>query len=424
MAMIAMKSNLLHLLQKEMVLALGCTEPVALAYAGAVVKKYLGCEPQRMVIHCSPNIIKNVKSVVVPQTNGMKGIDIACIIGACFGEPEKGLEVLSAMTKEQTALCPSRVASIPCEIKILESTLTLHFIVEGFYINDHVSVEIQGDHTRITKITRNGDVIFTVENDNQIKSYDDNVETYTVNDIIHFSRHVDYEPLREQLKQSIDCNLAIAHEGLQKDYGINVGKTLLTKGESNIRNHARSYAAAASDARMSGCSLPVMINSGSGNQGITVSLPVIMYARHINATEDSLFRALILSNLIALYEKSFIGKLSAYCGVVCASSGAAAAITFLKGGDDYQIESAVINTLGTLSGIICDGAKPSCAAKIASCVDTAFTSVDMALCHQRMSDGDGIVKSGLDKTARSIGNLACDGMRVTDRVILKIMLEQ
>ncbi|WP_167611617.1 serine dehydratase subunit alpha family protein [Cedecea colo] len=419
-----MKLDLFCLLQKEMILALGCTEPVALAYAGAVVKKHLGAEPEGMIIHCSPNIIKNVKSVIVPQTNGMKGIDVACITGACFGDAEKGLEVLSMMTKEQTALCASRAASIPCKIKVLKSKSALHFIVEGYYKNTHVSVEVKDEHTRIVRITRNNNIIFAEENDSPLQSSNDDVESYTVNDIIHFARHVDYEPLREQLSQSIDCNLEIAHEGLQKDYGINVGKTLLMTGDNNIRNLAKSYAAAASDARMSGCSLPVMINSGSGNQGITVSLPVIMYARHINATEDNLFRALILSNLIALYEKSFIGKLSAYCGVVCASSGAAAAITFLKGGNDYQIESAVINTLGTLSGIICDGAKPSCAAKIAGCVDTAFTCVEMALCHQRMSDGDGIVKNGLDKMALSVGNLACDGMRVTDQVILKIMLEQ
>lgn len=418
-----MKLKLLRLLQKEMVLALGCTEPIALAYAGAIVTKYLGAEPERMVIHCSPNIIKNVKSVIVPQTNGMKGINVACIIGACFGDPEKGLEVLSSITEEQSALCASRVDAIPCQIEALDSSSTLHFIVEGYYKDDKVSVEIKDEHTRVIKIIRNDNTILDIKDESKLQKNNDVVESFSVKDIINFSRSVDYSPLSQLLAQSIDCNLAIAKEGLTNNYGINVGKTILETADNNIRNQAKGYAAAASDARMSGCSLPVMINSGSGNQGITVSLPVIMYAQYINASQDKVYRALILSNLIALYEKSYIGKLSAYCGVVCASSGAAAGITFLKEGNDDQIESSVINTLGTLSGMICDGAKASCASKIATCVDTAFTCVDMALRNQCMSAGDGIIKNGLDKTAISVGSLANNGMRITDKIILKIMLE-
>jgi L-cysteine desulfidase len=418
-----MKLKLLNLLQKEMILALGCTEPVALAYAGSVVTKYLNSPPERMVIRCSPNIIKNVKSVTVPNTNGMKGIDVACIIGAFFGDPEKGLEVLTGMDDEKISLCNSIVNKVPCTIEVLESTSTLHFILEGYQENNVVSVEVKDEHTNIVQISKNGNIIKEAHKENKEKNSAGVINGYTIKDIIEFSRTLDYTPLITLLEQSIKFNLAIANEGLQNNYGINVGKTILQTDGDHVRTQAKGYASAASDARMSGCSLPVMINSGSGNQGITVSVPVIIYARHINASRDSLFRALILSNLIAIYEKSFIGKLSAFCGVVCASSGAAGGITFLRKGSDEQIESSVINTIGTLSGMVCDGAKASCASKIATCVDTAFTCVDMALRNQRISPGDGIVKNGLDNTVISVGHLACDGMRITDQVILKIMLE-
>jgi L-cysteine desulfidase len=285
-----MNSHFFEILKREMVLALGCTEPVALAWAGAVVKKHLGAEPKRMVARCSPNIIKNVKSVIVPNTNGMKGIDVACVVGACFGDAESGLETLATMNEDKIARCAEKVAQIPCQIEILETNATLHFIIEGYYQDEVVGVEIKDEHTRIVQITRNGNVLQKAQERRQ-KHGGDGVEVgYSVKEIINFARTVDYSPLQTLLRRSIECNLAIAREGLQKDYGINVGKTILSMNDGGVRSEAKSYAAAASDARMSGCSLPVMINSGSGNQGITVSIPVIMYARHVNASEESLYR--------------------------------------------------------------------------------------------------------------------------------------
>ncbi|MCO6523586.1 MAG: serine dehydratase subunit alpha family protein [Candidatus Schmidhempelia sp.] len=415
--------KLLKLLQEEMVLALGCTEPIAIAYAAALVTKTLGHAPKRMTAHCSANMIKNVKSVIVPNSNGMKGINTACVMGAYFGDVDKKLQVLAQVTENQAVQCQELLSHVPCEVKLLDSSSTLHIIISGEYDTDSASVEIRDAHTQVVKIIKNDRVQYEQEIECiDIERQTPLIESISIDEIINFARHVDYTSIKDLLQQTVECHLQIAKEGLTNHYGVNVGKSILMTSDSTLKNRAKAYTAAASDARMSGCDLPVMINSGSGNQGLTVSLPIIIYAMELNVSNEQLYRALILSNLIALYEKSYIGKLSAYCGVVCAASGSAAGITLLKEGNNEQIAAAVTNTLGTLSGIICDGAKAACASKIATCVDTAITCHEMAMLGNVLADGDGIIKHDLDKTISMVGRLANIGMKETDKEILNIML--
>lgn len=415
--------KLIKLLRDEMVLALGCTEPISIAYASSLVTKYLAHKPESLLAQCSANMVKNVKSVIVPNSGGMKGISVACLLGAYFGCSDKKLEVLSDITPEQIEQCQRLIPQIPCSIELLESHATLHIIITGKYKNDTVSVEIRDGHTNVVSIIRNGEQLCS-----QLDEIDNNpqdshsINGITLQEIIHFSRYSDYTSLIDLLDQEIQYNLQIAQEGLNNPYGVNVGKTILLTSDNSPKNRAKAYAASGSDARMGGCDLPVMINSGSGNQGLTVSLPVIIYAQELNSSQEERYRALLLSNLIALYEKSYIGKLSAYCGVVCAASGSAAGITLLRKGTDEQIEYSVINTLGTLSGMICDGAKASCAAKIATCVETAVMCHEIAMKNDVLQPGDGIVKSSVDHTIKAVGRLASQGMRQTDQEILNIML--
>ncbi|SFC87759.1 L-cysteine desulfidase family protein [Pragia fontium] len=416
--------RLINILRDEMVPALGCTEPIAIAYAASIVSKTLGHMPERLQAECSANIVKNVKSVIVPNSGGMKGIDAAAIVGAYAGNSDKRLEVLSDVTAEQVDVCKDLLDKSICEVTLLDSPTVLHIILTGHYQSDVVSVEIKDSHTNVVNIIKNGQVIFsqnTAAIGDEVDEEQD--DKFSIEDIIHFSRYGDYSPLIDILDLEIRCNSSIAQEGLENDYGISVGQTILMTNDNNVRNRARALAASGSDARMSGCDMPVVINSGSGNQGLTVSLPVIEYAKELNASQEQLHRALILSNLVAIYEKSYIGKLSAYCGVVCAASGSAAGITMLKEGTDEQIQYAVINTLGTLSGMICDGAKPSCASKIATCIDTAISCHEMAMRNRVLNDGEGIIKSNLDSTVKMVGRLASQGMRKTDSEILSIMLD-
>lgn len=415
--------KLIELLRNEMVLALGCTEPIAIAYAAALVTKTLGHIPDKIIAQCSANMIKNVKSVIVPNSGGMKGIDTACLVGAYFGDADKKLEVLSQVTAEQAKKCRHLSTLMRCEVELLESQSTLHIVITGIHDQNSASVEIRDGHTNVVKVIKNGTVMHSQDIAQSEEEPTNLLDNISIADIIYFARYADYSPLIDLLEQEISCNTRIADEGLKHNYGANVGKVILITAGNDVRNRARAYAAAGSDARMSGCDLPVMINSGSGNQGLTVSLPIITYANELHASTDQLYRALILSNLIALYEKSYIGKLSAYCGVVCAASGSAAGITLLKGGNDVQIEAAVTNTLGTLSGMICDGAKASCASKIAASVDAAITCHEMAMLDNALLDGDGIIKGDLDKTIEAVGRLANQGMRVTDKEILNIMLD-
>lgn len=415
--------KLLTLLQQEMVPALGCTEPIAIAYTAALVSQHLGHMPEHLIAQCSANIVKNVKSVIVPNSGGMKGIDAATIVGAYAGNADKKLEVLSDITDEQIKAAQALLQQGICHIELLESPIVLHIIVTGRYQEQSVSVEIQDSHTNVVKITKNGEIIFNLDTTNAEHHTETETEL-TIEEILNFTRFGDYSSLVDTLDLEISCNSHIAQEGLKHDYGVNVGQTILLTNDNTVRNRARALAASGSDARMSGCELPVVINSGSGNQGLTVSVPVIEYAQALGSSKDELYRALILSNLVAIYEKNYIGKLSAYCGVVCAASGSAAGITLLKKGSDEQIKNAVTNTLGTLSGMVCDGAKPSCASKIATCVDTAISCHEMAMHNRVLQGGDGIIKHDLNRTVKMVGRLASQGMRATDKEILNIMLDK
>ena len=408
--------NVLHL---ELVPALGCTEPIALAYCAAKARSVLGAIPDRVVVEASGNIIKNVKSVIVPHTGGKKGIAAAAGIGIIAGNADGALEVLIGTTEEQTRALDGYLASTDIKIYPLESEDVLDIIVRVYKGKDCASVRIAGKHTNIVHIERNGETIFDKKSVKDVKSED--YALLTLNDIFDFVDTVNISDVEELLQKQIDCNTALSEEGLKNDYGANIGKVLLDAYGSDIRVRARAKAAAGSDARMNGCTLPVMINSGSGNQGMTVSLPVVEYAKELGSSKEKLFRALTLSNLLAIYIKTGIGTLSAYCGAVSAGAAAGAAIAYLQGADFDTVGHTLSNALAITSGIICDGAKASCAAKIAASVDAGILGYEMYKRGQQFSGGDGIVADEIDKTIRNVGILGKEGMRETDKKILYIM---
>ena len=421
-----MQPDYFAILRKELIPALGCTEPIAIAYAAACAAQILGQRPEHVLAQCSANIVKNVKSVVVPNSGGMKGIEAAAVLGAFFGNPEKKLEVLAKIPPEQAEEARALVVSGACTVELLETEEPLHLIVRATAGGHFAEVHVKGGHTNIVRIVKDDAVTFSQElQAHQAESNPFAGSEHELKSIVEFAATCEYTKIQDLLDAQISCNTHIAEEGLHRAYGARVGKTLLgNEGMvQEVRTKARAMAAAASDARMSGCDLPVVINSGSGNQGITASLPVVEYARSLGASEERLYRALILSNLVALYQKSYIGKLSAYCGVVSAACGSGAAITYLKGGSYEQISDTITNTLATASGIVCDGAKPSCAAKIATAVDAAILGHEMAMNDSVFASGDGIVKDDPDMTIAMIGELA-HGMKEADRTILNIMLNK
>ncbi len=418
----------LDALKSELVLALGCTEPIAVAYAAAKAREVLGSMPKGIVVKCSGNIIKNVKSVIVPTTGDMRGIDTSAVLGALAGNAEYGLEVLKNVKKEDVEETKRLLDEGICKVEIINGISKLHIIVEATDCNTTVTVEISECHTNIVSITKNGEVLFsrqenapTVGSENVV-SETGNTEAMSLEEIYRFANEVDIVDVKEVLDRQISCNLAIAKEGLRGDYGANVGKTIIKNYGEDVKFVARAYPAAGSDARMSGCTMPVVINSGSGNQGMTVSLPVIVYARHLNVSDEKLYRALVLSNLLAIHLKFGIGKLSAYCGVVSAACGSGAAISYLHDAPLSVIEKTITNTLGNVSGIVCDGAKSSCAAKIASSVDAAIMGHCMAMDNYSFSAGEGLVKDNIEKTIDTISTMGREGMKQTDEEILSLML--
>ena len=416
--------NYLTILKKELIPALGCTEPIAVAFCAAKANEVLNEKPIKMEAWCSGNIIKNVKGVTVPNSNGMKGIDVAAILGMVGGDPAKGLEVLTTVNDEHIEETKKLLKSDFCSCHLIEGSENLHIIIK-LYSQDHfVSVEIKDKHTNIIKIIKDDEVVFKKDYKEE-QNDDDIVATLNVKDIIDFANEVDLDDVKDILDKQITMNEEISKEGLKNNYGANVGKTILEiYGEDNIVARAKAKAAAGSDARMSGCSLPVVINSGSGNQGMTVSLPVIEYARYLNSSKDKLYRALIISNLVALHQKRFIGRLSAYCGAVSAACASGAAITYLHDGTLDDISKTITNTIANVGGIVCDGAKPSCAAKIASSLDAAITAHYMAMKDRVFMPGDGLVKENVEETIQSIGRMGRVGMHPTDIEILNIMVEK
>ena len=413
-----------QILKEELVPAMGCTEPIALAYAAATAKDTLGEMPERAVVYVSGNIIKNVKSVVVPHTGGLRGIKAAVAVGIIAGEAEKKLEVLSNVSQEAIDQLPAFIDSIPIEVKHAATSHIFYIEVHLFGKKDSSSVRIVDFHTNIVSIQKNGEALYEQHEIPRAETQTDRT-CLNVEDIVEFSDTVALDAIRSTLERQIECNLAIAEEGLKEKYGANIGKVLLAHNGDDLFCRMRAYAAAGSDARMNGCELPVIINSGSGNQGLTTSLPVIVYAREKDISHDELLRALCVANLVTIHLKSGIGRLSAYCGVVSAGCGAASGVAYLMGGRYDMIAHTIVNTLAMDSGIVCDGAKASCAAKISSAVDAGLLGLTM---YQQGGNqffgGDGIVKKGVENTIRSVGRLARNGMRQTDEEIIRLMLEE
>ena len=414
--------NYVEILRRELVPAMGCTEPIAIAYCAAKARAVLGCLPDKVTIAASGNIIKNVKSVIVPNTGGRKGIEAAAAIGIVAGDEEAGLEVIAHAKDEDKAKLADYMKQTELRVEFAESDHVLDIIVTASKGADTVEVQVVNEHTNIVKITRNGQVLLEKEIVNTVDTGKPDYECLTIENIYDFAMSCDLADVQEILDRQIAYNTAIAEEGLKNDYGANIGKTLLKAYGSSVHIRARAKAAAGSDARMNGCELPVVINSGSGNQGMTVSLPVIEYAKELGADKEKLYRALVLANLVTLHEKEGIGRLSAYCGAVSAGAGAGAGIAWLCSGDYKSVIHTIVNALAITSGIVCDGAKASCAAKISAAVDAGILGFEMYRNGQQFYGGDGLVEKGVENTIRNISRLGRIGMKETDKEIISMMI--
>ena len=411
----------ISLLQKEMRPAFGCTEPIALAYAAAKAASVLDEFPNHIHARCSANIIKNVKSVVIPNSGGRKGLAAATVLGAIVGHPERELEVLEAATDEDRKWLGTLLEANFCTVELAEGVDNLYIEITATTDEHTAVVRIENAHTNITYVSVDGNVIS--ETINEIKEVESSTCPMTFDSIYEFAKAGDISGILPSIKQQVEYNTAISNEGLSNDYGANIGRLLLLDDETpSLETKCKARAAAGSDARMSGCPLPVVICSGSGNQGLTVSMPIITTAEELGKTDEELYRALVFANLLTLYVKSGIGKLSAYCGVVSAGIVSVAGIAFLKGDSKDIIEDTLVNGLVSLSGIVCDGAKPSCAGKIAISLDGAFMGYKQARLDKSYQKGDGLVAHSVDDTIKSIGVVA-QGMKETDVVILNEMLK-
>ena len=424
-----------RILQEELIPAMGCTEPIAIAYAAAKAREVLGRLPGSVWLGVSNNIIKNVKSVIVPNTGGMKGIEAAAAAGIVAGQAGKALEVISEVTEAQKAEMRRFLADTPIRVEAVDNGQIFDIIVRLAAGEHTAAVRIAQYHTNIVHVEKDGQVLLDVpvEANAAACGHEGNAPTedglagrdlLTIADILDFADTCDLADIRPVLDTQIQYNTQISEEGLLGDYGANIGSTMLKFYGGDVRNRAIAKAAAGSDARMSGCELPVVINSGSGNQGITVSVPVIEYAKALAVPKERLYRALAVSNLIAIHEKSGIGRLSAYCGAVSAGCAAGCGIAYLQGADYEAIAHTLVNSLAIVSGIICDGAKPSCAAKIASSVEAGIMGYHMYLNGQQFRAGDGIVTKGVENTIRNVSQLGREGMRETDKEIVKIMMQE
>ncbi len=409
------------ILKQELICATGCTEPIALAYCAARARAVLGQLPTHVSVKASGNIIKNVKSVVVPNTHGLKGIPAAVAAGIVAGDENAELEVLSHLSKEQQASIRSFLENAVIDVEPLESGELLDMIVTVCTEAHEASVRISQNHTHISLVTLDGEVLHASAHDLEHGNNEPDYSLLTVEHICEFADCLVPEDVQNVLDRQIEVNTAIAMEGLKNPYGASIGRTLQLTHANDVRTRARIMAAAGSDARMSGCEMPVVINSGSGNQGLTVALPVIEYAEEYEKSRDELYRALVVANLCSIHAKSAIGKLSAYCGAVTAGSAAGAGIAYLLTKDFSTVAHTIVNALAIVSGIICDGAKPSCAAKIAFAVDAGILGFEMYQNHHQFYDGDGIVTKGIENTLQNVGELGSEGMRETDRKILQIM---
>lgn len=415
------------ILREELVPAMGCTEPIAVAFAAATARDILGMHPESAEIHCSANIVKNVKGVTVPNTGGMRGIRAAATAGIVGGNAQAKLEVLKSVTDSDLVEVKRLLSAGFCKTSLAVGH-------EGLYIEailrsggQSAEVVIKDSHTGVASVRKNGVTVFETEvkkESGDAMAARPGYDLLNVKDILEFASNVDLSEVSRLLERQIAMNEAISDEGLKNDYGVSVGKTIVAREGGNVRSRARARAAAGSDARMGGSALPVVINSGSGNQGLTVSLPVIEYARELKVDHDRLLRALIVSNLVALEQKEYIGKLSAYCGAVSAAVGSGAGITYLCGGDYDRIAMTITNAIATAGGMLCDGAKSSCAAKISTALEAAITAHEMSMEGKCFSTGEGLVGDDVEKTIRNIGSVGKIGMHATDIEIMRIMLEE
>jgi len=414
----------LKILEEELLPAMGCTEPIAVAYAAAMARDLLGSMPVRMEVNVSGNILKNVKSVVVPNTGGLRGIQAAAAAGAAVGQAERELEVIAQVTSEQVGEIRTFLERCPIQVGLAATSQIFYIEVLAFGGDGSNSeVAISGFHTNVIRKRRNGQLLLQREEAAERESPCDEKSLLSIEGALEFADTVELDDVRALVQRQIDYNYAIAQEGLRGNYGANIGSVLLKHDGDDVKVRAKAYAAAGSDARMNGCELPVIINSGSGNQGITCSVPLIEYAKELHSGKEKLYRALIISNLVAIHEKTGIGTLSAYCGAVSAGAGAGAGIVYLCG-DGYQAAiHTVVNALAIVSGIVCDGAKASCAAKIASSVDAALLGYNMYKCHQEFKGGDGIVMKDIETTIKGIGRLGKNGMKETNEEIIRLMIE-
>ncbi len=413
----------LNILKEELIPAMGCTEPIAVAYAAARARETLGRLPDRVMIEVSDNILKNVKSVVVPNTGNLRGIEASAAAGIIAGDADRRLEVISSIDDEERRKIRAFLKSTAIKICKSKSNKIFDLRVTVYSRGSEASVQISDSHTNITLITKDDQIVFQNQACDEINtSSPTDRSVMNVKDILKFAESVMIADVAELLQRQIDFNIKIAEEGLNGNWGANIGSVLLEAWGDDIKVRAKALAAAGSDARMSGCELPVVIVSGSGNQGITASVPVIAYAKELGVEKDTLMRALVVSNLVTIHQKTGIGRLSAYCGVVSAGIGAGAGITWLHGGRFEEVAHTIVNALATVSGIICDGAKPSCAAKIATSIEAGLLGFQMYQRGQQFYGGDGIVTKGVEKTIANIGRLGRDGMRETDKEIIRIML--
>lgn len=409
-------------LREELVPAMGCTEPIALAYAAAKAREVLGCMPERVLIGASGSIIKNVKSVIVPNTDHLKGIPAAATAGIVAGKADKELECIAVVSKEEIAKMREFLDTVPISVEHVDTGSVFEIVVTVYSGESYAKVRIVNYHTNIVLIEKDGEVLHSIEVTGEDESGHTDRSLLNIEDIVDFSNTVDIEDVREILARQIAYNTAISEEGLRGDYGANIGRVLLETYGDSILVRAKAKAAAGSDARMNGCELPVIINSGSGNQGMTTSLPVIEYAKEIGASEEKLLRALTLSNLVTIHQKTYIGRLSAFCGAVSAGAGAGAGIAYLLDGSYDVIKHTIVNALGNVSGIVCDGAKASCAAKIASAVEAGILGYYMYKNGQQFYRDDGIVGHGVEATIQNVGRLGKLGMKHTNEEIIKIMV--
>ena len=414
----------IKILEEELVPAMGCTEPIAIAYGAAKGREVLGALPDEVLVEASGNIIKNVKSVVVPNTGGLHGIEAAAAAGVVAGQADLLLEVISQVTPEQQAEMRTYLKEHPVRVEFLDGELVFDIQITLRRGTDTVKVRIANYHTNIVHLEHNGQVLLDlpVEADDESGLTDRTL--LSMADIYDFAQTVDIADIKELLDRQIQCNMAISQEGLTHSYGANIGQVIRAASPADdLIAKAKSAAAAGSDARMGGCEMPVIINSGSGNQGMTASVPVIVYAQGTGASQEKLYRALALSNLITIHQKTRIGRLSAYCGAVSAGAAAGAGIAYLDGGGYEEIIHTVVNALAIVSGMICDGAKASCAAKIAAAIDAGVLGYRMYQQGQQFYGGDGILSHGVEKTLDNVGRLGKIGMRSTDKEILQIMLQ-